>query len=130
MIPGIAFEGIYFYTYGDFLKLSEVATNDLDIALESLGKMPGPWRRFIKDKEAVKEYANVEINGITVKRILLAKAYNSGRTKICIGYIIPHHKTTALFVQEPMILPEAEAAIQTLDEVLKYMVATTVFREL
>jgi len=62
-------------------------TNDLDLALESFGNEAGPWRRFMKDEEAVKEYTNVEIIGIAVKRYCKPRLLIRGAQKYVLAIL-------------------------------------------
>ncbi len=134
-VPGLLHEGTHIYLYGDVSKLrssKNMSVSDLNASLEAVKKMH-IMRVFLKKENIKEEYSDVIISGITCKKIDIIRPLGDGSyTTFMLGYIVPHHETTALFILDNGYTETSKFKenYQTVDSAFRYMISTTQFREI
>ncbi|WP_111707214.1 hypothetical protein [Lutibacter citreus] len=135
-VPTSKYLGQHVYQFSDlstnnFIKGENTTIN---IALESI-KKSSILRPLLKKENVVEQYSDVVIAGKTCKRFLVSSNF-SRNDYSCVyyrlGYIIPHHNTTALFyIDQAKSSPITafEGDVKKLESVFKYMIETVEFRE-
>ncbi|UMB52691.1 hypothetical protein MKD41_10120 [Lutibacter sp. A64] len=135
-VPTSKYLGQHIYQYSDlstnpFIKGENTTINT---ALENI-KKSSILRPLLKKENVVEQYSDVVIAGKTCKRFLVSSNF-SRNDYSCVyyrlGYIIPHHNTTALFyIDQAKSSPITafEKDVKTLEPVFKYMIETVEFRE-
>lgn len=135
-VPTSKYHGQHVYQFSDlstnnFIKGENTTINT---ALESI-KKSSILRPMLKKENLVEHYSDVVIAGKTCKRFLVSSNF-SRNDYSCVyyrlGYIIPHHNTTALFyIDQAKSSPITafEGDVKELDSAFKYMIETVEFRE-
>ena len=135
-VPTSKYHGQHIYQFSDLSSMTTVNGDktNINIALESIKNC---WilRPMLKKENVVEQYSDVVIAGKTCKRFLVSSNF-SRNDYSCVyyrlGYIIPHHNTTALFyIDQAKSSPITafEGDIKKLESVFKYMIETVEFRE-
>lgn len=106
--------------------------SDINVALEGI-KGSYYLRSMMKKDTLVEEYSDVEIGGKLCKKVFVYYKYisdNWSSATYTLGYIIPHHDTTAfLFIDKAQSeLPDFDADVAIIDSALKYMAKTVEFK--
>ncbi len=137
MVPTAKFHGAHISTFGNLSKASngKVDENetDVNVVLEGL-KNSMFLKSLLKKENVVEQYTDVEVYGMKCKRVLVSSQFTKGdysTVYYTLGYIVPHNKTTAYFeIQKTKTSPNSfENHVNTVDEALKYMIATVKFRD-
>ena len=135
-IPMIKYKGAHVYQIGDLSTDNTIRGDKAtsNAALESI-KNSYVLRPLLKKDNVVEHYSDVVIAGKTCKKFLVSSNFSRDDYSCVyyrLGYIIPHHNTTALFyIDSARSNPIAafEGDIQELDSAFKYMIETVEFRE-
>ncbi|WP_298364527.1 hypothetical protein [uncultured Lutibacter sp.] len=135
-VPTSKYHGQHVYQFSNLSSMTTVNGDktDTNIALESI-KKSSILRPMLKKENVVEHYSDVLIAGKTCKRFLVSSNF-SRNDYSCVyyrlGYIIPHHNTTALFyIDQAKSSPITafDGDIKKLESVFKYMIETVEFRE-
>lgn len=135
-VPTSKYLGQHVYQFSNlstnpFIKGENTTINT---ALESI-KKSSILRPLLKKENVVEQYSDVVIAGKICKKFLVSSNF-SRNDYSCVyyrlGYIIPHHNTTALFyIDQAKSSPikAFEEDVKKLESVFKYMIETVEFRE-
>lgn len=135
-VPTSKYLGQDVYQFGDLSTNPFIKGENTNIntALENI-KKSSILRPMLKKENVVEQYSDVVIAGKTCKRFLVSSNFSRDDYSCVyyrLGYIIPHHNTTALFYidsAKSSPISAFEGDIKKLESVFKYMIETVEFRE-